>query len=500
MSKEKTAGTLRSSDLSQNPGSKSALDEVLEASQQSSGVLEELNMQGFDANSQIGVSKHSPNRHSDIVQSMYEYASIRFKFSVSFLMSLLSSICIDGSWLRIGANCCIGPLQDQAHENESAEPERLIGELSLLSVALLWHPTGKLCITGCKVSATGLRRVSEYYKTLGSILRLLGSIVTLAPSGARAVLMGHAKDESRGMRRIIRARLRQQNINISSETEWVKLRIPSEDAAGFPVVTVWPDSLCFVRSDEHTEDYRDNPIGGPDVVTKWIDPLEDAERWYLERSARANALEAKRIADGRLAAIARGNHESDDEEALVFNEGISHGRLNLQDMSGVYPTPPDGAPIPLHSVAITQEQANQLEAGTSTSNAVNFDPEVSSLSASPNYDETASCKNDGNGDLFGEIDSEMFAANELTEDDFNFFDEPSPSEGRAVDVEFPSNSQELPSREYDTHSSTHRYSSSLHSPVVSYVEAAETKADDSIRALPDDQYIHLGELSLPKLC
>ena len=337
---------------------------------------------------------------------------------------------------------------------------------------------------GCKAPALHLTQIPKNEGVHKSTLALSGVTVILAPSGDRATVVDRAPDGYGEMKRSIATRLQHQNIKVSSQTEWLKLQVSVDDSDEVLFI-IWPAHLCFSNPSRSWVNPQEDSLGHVDPVQRWVDPLEMAERWYNGRAARDNALEAKRKANEKLVEVKKEYHESDDEGNLVYVEGISNGRLNIQDMSGVYPTPPDGAPPG------TQEQNNRLETGEMPSIAANSIQGPSPLAASPMFNETPSFNNDGDGDLFGEIDSEMFAANGITEDDFNFFDEPSADEMEAVDTQQSTISSNFATQAGTVHPSSPHLNPDLNDALSSAAEANKTKPEDTLQSLTDYE---IGEL------
>ena len=340
-------------------------------------------------------------------------------------------------------------------------------------------------MTGYKAPTLNLAPISRNQMVRESTLPLSGATVIVAPSGESATVVDRAPNGYHKMRRSITNRLRYQNIKVTPQTEWLKLQVLGEDSDELLLI-IWPAHLCFFSPSHPREDLQEDNLRRVDSVQRWVDPLELAERWYNGRAARAEALKVKRKANEKLVEVLKEYHESDDEGLLAYVEGIPNGRLNLQDMSGVYPTPPDGAPPG------TQEQNNRLETGEMTSITANSIQGPSPLAATPMFNETPSFNNDGDRDLFGEIDSEMFAANGLTEDDFNFFDEPSPDETEAMDAQQSTISLNLPIQGDSGHPSSEHLGPNLNEALGSAAETNEPEPDVTLQSLIDHK---IGELS-----
>ena len=318
---------------------------------------------------------------------------------------------------------CIGPFQDRDLSGKISDIGTPETKVSMLSTEVQWVSTGCLLIKTLASSAEGQSRVSEKMTNHSSAEALVGSRVYVVPSGMKATVIALTVEKVDDAKRLIIARLKRQNINVALDTKWVKLRLFSEENPDHALVFIWPATLCFsvTATCEHG-DQEGAPEGSVDV-SQWTDPLEAAERWFLDAPARDQAVEIRRKAHEKVMEVASDINDSSDDEEYLYEERISNGRLNLQDMSNVYPTPPDGAPFPPQSLA-TQDQMKQKETAGPPSTTADVHVNTTSIGASPEFEETPRYNNDDEpGDLFGDIDSEMFAANGLTEDDFNFFDE-----------------------------------------------------------------------------
>ena len=464
-----------------NPDSNPSIYDLPEAAHKPLEAQKNVNLEAFEANARINLEGTATGGASESMPYSYDFESIRSMFIESVSLSILSSFGSDGRWLRIGTKWCIGPIHDQDDERETLWSNSSTCDLTLLSIDLSWCSSGSLIMISCKAPALHLAPISKTEEVHKSSLPLAGATVIVAPSGEKATVVDRALDGYRELKVSIATRLQHQNIRIPSHAEWLKLQVFSEDLDEL-LLTIWPAHLCFSDPSRPRIGLQEDSLVHVDPVQQWIDPLELAERWYNGRAARADALELKRKANEKLLDAVKEHHESDDEGILVYVQGMPNGRLNLQEMSGVYPTPPDGAPPG------TQEQNNRLETGEMASLAANSIQGPSPLAASPMFNETPSFNNDGDGDLFGEIDSEMFAANGLTEDDFNFFDEPSADETEAVDTQQYTVSSNILTQEGTVYSA---YQHLNPGALGSTAEVKRPDPDDSLQSLSDWK---IGEL------
>ena len=416
------------------------------STQRYSNHAQDHNVQAYESNSKV---KIEPDIPIDVPLLQYEDAVIISRLTASISMSIIFSICVDTRWLSLGMYSCIGPFQSRDHGDEVSNTDYPNTELSVLSIEVQWVSSGCLLIRKLASSVEGQRRLSEDMTIHGSVEAHTGSRVCLVPSGMKAIIIASAVEQYEDIKRLITARLKRQNINLAPDTGWVRLRHLSDKNRDDTSIFIWPASLCLLITGicEHG-DQEGDPEGSVNV-SRWVDPLEAAERWFLDAPARDHALEAKRKAHAITVEVAPDIHGSSDDEGYLYEEGISNGRLILQDMSAVYPTPPDGAPLSLQSVAL-HEQIKQKETGGARSTTAEVHLDSASMAASPTFQQTPRYNDDDEpGDLFGDIDSEMFAANGLTEDDFNFFDD---QNGDQIDLQTAETgvpSQILPNEDHD---------------------------------------------------
>ena len=299
---------------------------------------------------------------------------------------------------------------------------------STLSVDLKWLPTETLLIS---YSRKPLRRLRQTSHLLAHSEKKLSrdTPLLLSPSGIIAryhgiedVLKKYQLSQSRiDIESLVSSRLAQSGIVIPRDTQWLRVLVEHTscedgrqlaDHQGHPVMTLWPAHLCFCEDAMAVvEDQQIGILTSPrDSGT--MDALATVETWYLGKAARTTALETGRQKHELEVQQAEVSHASDDEDALS-DPGLemSHYYTAPQDVSGIYPTPPDGIPTnPIYS----SPNNNPLSAGLENEE---------NRGATPG----AICRpfdEQGNEDLFGEMDIDMFATNGLTEADFSFFDEP----------------------------------------------------------------------------
>ncbi len=299
---------------------------------------------------------------------------------------------------------------------------------STLSLDVKWLPTETLLIT---YSRKPLRTLSRTTHLLAHSEKKLsrGTPLLLSPSGIIARFCGiedvSKKDQlshsKKDIEFAVTSRLAQSGIVVPRGTQWLRVLIEhtscedGRQVAAYPelpVLTLWPAHFCLCEDAMAAEENQESGISTSSGDDGTMDALATVETWYLGKAARTTALETRRQKLELEVQQIEVSHDSDDEDALS-DPGLEMGHYYTapQDVSGIYPTPPDGIPTnPIYS----SPNNNPLSAGLENGENRGATP---SAICRP-FDEQ------GNEDLFGEMDIDMFATNGLTEADFSFFDEP----------------------------------------------------------------------------
>ena len=407
------------------------------------------------------------NRYSSIpVSEIHEF------FISAALSTLSSSFC-----RRIGAiplNHRTVLLPPEAFHLDEAESTETLQTSALATFRIYLTTTGSLIISLCVSVLQGL--VSSADVARGNLLPG-GSVVLAAPLGAFGALQGivdadmHTMDNLFGQSpdtQISRIKLepsdkfsqwkstcskmiqtRGMSPSLLHNCSWLNIhflqRKPYEqrpDGKRTPLLNPgptapWPALLCFRKPRIGVAFDNRLDKGSLTNITEQLDPLNTARTWHLGFSDKETAIEARR--KERDLALSRQNAESDARNAqqngyspMVIRRS-SNGGAGL--MSGtMYPTPPDGI----------------QQSGMPSS----FDPSISSpghppttaapLDTDPTIQHEGTIGADGfdgswdgadikreppvtnfleTDNLFDDLGDDMFEANELTDADFNFFDE-----------------------------------------------------------------------------
>lgn len=243
----------------------------------------------------------------------------------------------------------------------------------------------------------------------------------MAPSGSKAVVLGYASSIHDSIKLTVADRLAQQGLVTWKTEPWLRLRLLQN---GDHDSIVWPASLCLWRIRGRGVVESAHTIA--DIVSEdpSADPLVRAENWYATRMDRASILATMRKNEELATALQRQDSESEDDAIPLDDIGLNDNRTITQDLTGVYPTPPDGPTFNAYSSSALPQQGTHASAEDTSvlaTNAVSTSP----LAPSPVLEhESALCEENREESLFGDMDTDLFASNGLTEADFNFFDEP----------------------------------------------------------------------------
>jgi mediator of RNA polymerase II transcription subunit 13 len=258
--------------------------------------------------------------------------------------------------------------------------------------------------------------------------------------------------------------------NLDKKRAWVSIRIAH--SVQLPTISpvtlppdrdmLWPRALCFLP---HSE-----PMGlqiieacnevqprsvqgnlrwfeGPGLVG-FLDPMDVAQSWYLGKIDRDKIQEARRkVKKAEEDALRRKDEPSGLHPSSPFNSRTGvYG--DLQPVSGVYPTPPDGVAPGLglssnDTPSVTGATSNIILAPGGTTPAINLSapqdhpqideqhPSTSPLVPSVLEPFQTSGEDD---DLFEDMEEDGYGAAGVNEADFDFFDGPSGDDVHMADA------------------------------------------------------------------
>lgn len=416
----------------------------------------------------------------DVPPGSFSVTTITSNLIAAISMSLVHSLASRQDLAPIGSRSCIGSLfpRDLSSPRNGIWLDNPQLGISLNSIFVRWSSSGTLTISIFQTVIPWLQRVSEMpVDDLQNSSLPLTRKVLISPSGmvvqySRELELQSACQDSATtasyrqpdrlveVKRSIVTHLALQGIHITHEEKWLQLqyitsnstidRIIEGSREYVPVGSfIWPAKLCFykVESSACAELLTHSKINEDTEH----DPLVYAESWFKAKAKREESLEIKRKEDERNARLQEAQKVDVEENPSEFVPRTTQ-YLSTQDASGIYPTPPDGLRSQaVISAANTDTQAlvgeyaekeitdksegDEILAGSPFGDALDHDV------TSARYEEP------DDGDLFGDMNSSLFAANGLTEADFSFFDEPRIDDELDLPLDLEGRSAENASRE-----------------------------------------------------
>ncbi|KAK2627972.1 hypothetical protein QTJ16_002618 [Diplocarpon rosae] len=438
-----------------------------------------LNARSVQANFNLGLVQDSPTPSPGLKPELHNsLKDIHENFISSVLSSTVYFLCYEHGFIPLNSRTLILPFSNSSPL--SFRPRNSI-ELATLDISLT--SLGVLVIKAHADMAPGLQ-TSVSATSSASIASELspGSSLWLAPSGSAAKLHSIPDEkklpESMSMAQLQEDPLESRSSGTNSLTikawqsrclEWLSakgLNSTALEAGGWIHVQIlgghnpyyngdtqaipildesaivpWPALLCFQTSNSRFQDAQLNGSGS------WPcrDPLSFAEDWFTSGDERAATVSNRQ--KERQAVEALSKEQADLETRALQSNTYSPTALRRSSNAGaMYPTPPDapqphvGATPSFDGNASTPGNPNQLithDAGSvvpSNRSTADVDSDLWGSSSKKERRSSGNTYNDnekdndhdndnGNENLFGDIGGDMFGTH-ITDDDFNFFDEP----------------------------------------------------------------------------
>ena len=195
---------------------------------------------------------------------------------------------------------------------------------------------------------------------------------------------------------------------------------------------VWPANLCFYCTNYSKTSKEDLSWAWDHGNRDVIDALTDAEHWFLGKSTRGDSSEAHKSQTELKTSFKSNALSSDDEDSGSDIFLTARRAIDEQALNGVYPTPPDGYRSSTTS-ALPAAEKDAIDCGyvkepysSASEERRHSEREVQLPHTSPEVDMShGDFEHIEEDDLFGDMNTDMFTANGITEADFSFFDEPS---------------------------------------------------------------------------
>lgn len=390
------------------------------------------------------------------------------KFISALLLSISYSLAGRGSYIPLGSHLLVEVPTASATSLDLILDSVPTG-LEAIELNVHWTTSGCIIISAVPSSSLGLRQLSTSITDVDHTSdKFCGWDIRLAPSSSHAKFHAieprsgsgalsreeavpdidgvRVTDQRRFQRQRWKSRVRvwltARGISINDQERWIEAELTAPhtlvntmDTAVAPgtvnIYTIlWPASLCFFSNllgEQSTTEHAAWLFTPMEDV--FHDPLLDAETWFNAKAEREAAIELKRQEKEMLARCKETVSVDDGDEDVNDIDARTNQYIDAQAINGVYPTPPDGFQPQIASAPTTNDPRTSPAGQGSTSVAVNTpqDPKAAANPAAIPSDfglGSGSYENNDDEDLFGDMDTETFATNGLTEADFSFFDEP----------------------------------------------------------------------------
>ena len=295
-----------------------------------------------------------------------------------------------------------------------------------------WDAASQLTISSTFPQTSRLCCISHRLLTVDPAIEI-GTSIMLCPSGMKGNYRGvlRAPDGTLSSGRIndlkteCTSQLKHQGLSISPEADWVQIEVAKTQTSNKETevkspqtLLIWPAEYVICR-DANSAGRARNFKGSRS--SDIIDPLARVESWFAGRAARAKEVEAAQKEVQIEVQQQSAQLEASDIDALSEVDSPIIRDIMSQDVSGIYPTPPDGL---ISNGLETSASNNQPE---ESPNDLGLDQGAESFGV-PGYEDGA------NQDLFGDMDMDILSGNDLTDADFNFFDDPGLENERSRDA------------------------------------------------------------------
>lgn len=479
---QKDQGTYEPASLVRSKQASNSIATLSASSSPSSSSLESalrnaqaLNARSAQTNSNLGLTQEplmtSPGVKGESSASL---KNINEFFVSSVLSSLVYFLCHDHGFMPLNSRTLILPSSESLDPGVKVENSL---ELAILDVSLT--SLGVLIIKAHADTVLGLQTTLHSSNTLGATRGLIpGTALWLAPSGSAARLYsvpdGKPMPDDLSATQPEELDSRLSGIDALTTKSWkskclewlstMGLNPTMLEAGGWLYVQVvggghlpnshgddqaipmleelaivlWPATLCFQTPNARAQECQAWGSGSAPCR----DPMSFAEQWFVSKDERA-ALVSKRQKDRQAQEDALSKEQADMKAHSLQSHTCSPAALRRSSNAGVmYPTPPDapqphvGATPSFDGNVSTPGNHNYLVAhdtnGTILSNPGAADVETemwgSSSKKEPmnsgnSYNDNDNDHSNDNHNLFGDLGGDMFGTH-ITDDDFNFFDEP----------------------------------------------------------------------------
>ncbi|KAG4421803.1 hypothetical protein IFR04_005053 [Cadophora malorum] len=481
-SKQVLGGSLTAGSASSSPSS--SLENALRTAQT-------LNAKAIQTNANLSVMQDAPTPSP---RAKVEFTASTKDIHEYFISAVLSSIvyflCHDHDFIPLNSRTLI-----LASSRSLGSSAKLGNEVELATLDISLTSLGVLVLKAHSDMAPGLQTLKNVFNPSSAACGLSpGASLWLAPSGSAAKfycvpddkklpgtlsiaqLQGSLIDSRqngsnnpltiRSWQSRCLAWLSTKGLNATALEAggWLYVQIlgghlpySNPDSQSIPLledlaIVPWPALLCFQTS--NSSGAGDSQT--TDSIATCRDPLAFAEEWFTSKDERA-AIVSRRSKE-KQAADALSKEQADVEARALQSRIFSPAALRRGSNAGaIYPTPPDA---PQHPVGATPSFDGNVSTPGNPNHLVAHEPggvhppnppvvdadtdmwgtpaKKDRTNSPVHYDENDNDNDDAhdndNDNLFGDLGGDMFGTH-ITDDDFNFFDEPDVDE---FDVKQPS--------------------------------------------------------------
>ncbi|KAI5243462.1 hypothetical protein E4T43_04192 [Aureobasidium subglaciale] len=320
------------------------------------------------------------------------------------------------------------------------------GDYHLLSLRVQMTAQGTLALLP-HATNTGLSTATE---TDGAniILAPSGTLATVAHSPpttsnddapplqarreARMRLSRRAKDDNWKSS----AATKLQRSSLPHDDSWLRVNVRSSTSQD-QVECLWPGPLCLEIPSRQQPPTLDgtSSVSWFDSRHPYTNPLSTAESWFLGHEERADLERKTRQAEkDKEAATNNPPEEAIPDHLSVTSPVYSRSLQDHINVNGIYPTPPDAVPPIICSdpsipnVIVSDDMIDPLPGLPEDNHDQGNEDQMQDTRRSSNASDvdldTQNYRKGSTDDLFGDVDEEMFGNPDVTDADFNFFDDP----------------------------------------------------------------------------